>query len=325
MSQTQFTDSILDQAFDNLQIKDLSNADAVATILDKFGLRWTVEKKPLMIRVKDEAGNYPYKPTGYFGIVRSDNHETFMTCTDQYKAFQNSELAELLVRIGDKTGYEIHNGGMLNGGKRIYVQLDTHARLENLGKNKTTVKGYLTALNSHDGSSPLKWGETNVTVCCRNTFAAAMRDMKNKARHTVSIHDKVEASIMEITAIRAQEEKLFERLKNMAEIPMNANHLRKIVQKVTTVDILVPEQEAIKQYSSYAVNRKNELLQSIASEMRQKGETMWGAFSGVTHYTSHVLPVPKRDNARTESKIMGSAAHLDNDAFTLISELSGLN
>ena len=59
--------------------------------------------------------------------------------------------------------------------------------------------------------------------------------------------------------------------------------------------------------------------------MSSKGETLWGLFSGVTHYTSHVLPVPKRDNARLESKYVGTGASVDNDAFAMILDFARVN
>jgi hypothetical protein len=75
-------------------------------------------------------------------------------------------------------------------------------------------------------------------------------------------------------------------------------------------------------YSTYAVNRSQELLTSINREMTGKGDTLWGLFSGVTHYTSHVLPVPKRDNARLESKYTGTGYDIDNRVMSMITNLS---
>jgi hypothetical protein len=73
------------------------------------------------------------------------------------------------------------------------------------------------------------------------------------------------------------------------------------------------------------MNRSAELLTSIQREMNGKGDTLWGLFSGVTHYTSHVLPVPKRDNARLESKYTGTALGIDNDAFAMVMDFASLN
>lgn len=303
-------DNILNSAFEGIQVNNPVNSDAVATLLDKFGLRWSVSKQPLLLPSGSE--------TGFFGIVREDTQHTFATCKDGYVPYQNSELAELLHRISEKTGYEIHSGGMFNNGGKVYLQLSTGNEINGIGKNKTKVKGFVTGINGHDGTTSLKWGEVNFTICCRNTFASASKALKQSARHTASIHDKVEQSIREITGIAIAEKSIFDTFIKLSEVPVTKDNIAKIVREVTNVDITLPSSQASKDASQYSINRSQELLSSISSEMASKGETLWGLFSGVTHYTSHVLPVPKRDNARLESKYVGTGASVDNDAFAMV-------
>ena len=64
-------DSLLNSAFSNMKLVDVANADAVATLLDRFGLRWEVSKQPLVLPTGED--------TGFFGIVREDNKKTFAT------------------------------------------------------------------------------------------------------------------------------------------------------------------------------------------------------------------------------------------------------
>lgn len=297
-----FANELLDNLFDN--------ANLANEILDQFGLNWTVSKQKLMLPNGNESG--------FFGIVRDDNQQTFTTCKDGYVPFQNTELAELLIRISEQTGYEIHSGGKFNGGGKVYIQLNTGNEIKGLGKNNTTVQGYCTGINSHDGTTSLKWGAVNFTVCCRNTFAMAQRELKNSARHTRSIHQIIEQSINSINGVVEQEKSIFEKFITLSEIAVKKDHITKIVKEVTEVDINLTQAEAKDKYSTYALNRSTDLIESISTEMKQKGQTLWGLFSGVTHYTSHKLPVPKRDNARIESKYSGSGLQVDNDAFKQI-------
>jgi phage/plasmid-like protein (TIGR03299 family) len=307
----------LASAFEGIQVNNSENSDAVATLLDKYGLRWSVSKQPLLLPSGSD--------TGFFGIVREDTQTTFATCKDGYVPYQNSELAELLHRISEKTGYEIHSGGMFNGGGKVYLQLSTGNEINDIGKNRTKVKGYVTGINGHDGTTSLKWGEVNFTICCRNTFASASRTLKQSARHTASIHDKVEQSIREISGIATAEKSIFDTFIKLSEIPVTKDNIAKIVREVTNVDITLSRNNAKDNTSQYSINRSQELLQSISSEMSSKGETLWGLFSGVTHYTSHVLPVPKRENARLESKYVGTGASVDNDAFAMVLDFAGVN
>jgi phage/plasmid-like protein (TIGR03299 family) len=300
-----------------MKLQDSANADAVATLLDKYGLRWEVSKQQLLLPSGED--------TGFFGIVREDTRKTFATCKEGYVPYQNSELAELLIRISEKTGYDIHSGGQFNGGGKVFMQLNTGNIITDIGKDKTQVKGFITGINGHDGTTSLKWGNSNITISCSNTFASASRQLQQSARHTASIHDKVETSIRQIMGIVEAEKTLFEKFITLSNIPVTQDNIAKIVRKVTDVDIDMHPSRAEKEYSTYALNRSGELLNSIQREMNGKGETLWGLFSGVTHYTSHVLPVPKRDNARLESKYTGTALGIDNDAFAMVLDFAHMN
>ncbi len=308
-------DSIISSAFSGLSsINHSENIELVSTILDRFGLRWSVSKQPLMLPDGTE--------TPYMAVVRDDNNAVFTTCKEGYTPYQNSELAELLVRISDKTGYEIHSGGMFNGGGKVYIQLNTGNEIKGIGNNRTTVKGFVTGINGHDGTTSLKWGSVNFTICCQNTFAAAKGSLQNTARHTSAIHDRVETSIREIVSVTQVERSIFDTFIKLSEIPVTKDNIKAVVKSVTGVDVDTPRTKAEEIYSAYSVNRSGELLQSISSELLVKGETLWGLFSGVTHYTSHIMPTPKRDNARLESKYVGNGANIDNNVYEMVTKMA---
>ena len=307
-------ENILSQAFSGTQVSNPENREAVADLLDRYGLRWDVSKQELLL----PNGS----PTGFYGVVREDNSHVFTTCKDGYVPFQNSELAELLIRISEKTGYGIHSGGSFNGGGKVYLQLNTGNEITGIGKNGTSVKGFVTGINGHDGTTALKWGAVNFTICCRNTFASAGRELQQSAKHTASLHDKVEASVRQVVGIAEQEKTIFDQFIRLSEVSVTRENIAKVVREITEVDITLTNSQAKDKYSTYAINRSGELLDSIATEMRSKGDTLWGLFSGVTHYTSHKLPTPKRDNARLESKYTGSALGIDNKAFSTILQMA---
>lgn len=307
-------DQILEQAFSGLKLQDDANAERVANLLDQFGLRWTVSKQPLFLQDGTQ--------TPFVGVVRDDTQTVFTTCKDSYVPYQNSELAELLIRIADKGGYKIHGGGMFKAGAKVYAQLESGNIIKSIGKNKDKVVGYTTGINSHDGTRALRWGATNITISCQNTFNAASKELANSIRHTNNLHSKVDEYLKEIGFAIEQEKSIFERFIKLSEIPVKQTHIAKIVQNVTGVDIMMDEYEAEGKYSGYNINRSKELLECVAVEMEQKGETMWGLFSGVTNYTTHKMPVPKREGARLESKYIGKATKIDNRVLTLINSLN---
>lgn len=306
--------TIINQAFAGLKLQDPANADRVAELLDKFDLRWTVSKQQLFLPEN--------VPTDFMAVVRDDNNLALTTCKDGYTPFQNSELAELVIRIGDKTGFKVHSGGSFNNGGRVYLQLETGNEIKGIGENKSKVVGYITGINGHDGTSSLKWGSISLTICCKNTFAMAQRSLQNTARHTASIRDRVNIAIRDIEVVTEQEKTLFDQFIRLSNIPVTKDNIAKVVKQITGVDLDKPKSEAEKLYSTYAVNRAGDLTLSISSEMQQKGETLWGLFSGVTHYSTHKMPAPKRENSRLESKYVGNGARIDNLAFESILKMA---
>ena len=306
---TNFADDILNATFAG--VKDVANADAVNTLLDKFGLNWTVSKQPLYLPNGKE--------TEYFGVQRDDTGSIFTTCKKDYTVFQNSELAEMLIRISEKTGYELHKGGMFDKGGKVYVQIKSPNIITGLGQNNDTVKGYLTGINTHDGTGSLRWGSANITISCMNTFMYAMKQLKNKLRHTNSIHNRVELAIAELHAVEKVEKALFDKFIKLSEIPLTREIGAKVVKDITGVDITKDRTDAEKDYSTQAINKSMLLLNSIAQEVNQKGSTLWGLLSGCTHFTTHVMGTKNTtQDDRLQSSYIGQGFVINNEAFKTI-------
>lgn len=307
-----YADNLLSNIFSGVQ--NPANAWEAEEMLEKFGLNWKVEKQPLCLPDGSE--------TDFFGVVRTDKNICFTTCKEGYTPYQNTELAELLIRMSEKTGYNIHNGGMFNRGGKVYLQLESPNKIKGIGNNNDTVNGYLTGLNGHDGTTSLKWGETNITISCHNTFMAARKELKGTARHTQSIHSQVEIALREISQVVREEQSLFDTFINLSEIPVKKEYIAAVVKQITDVDINKRHDEIKAEVGTQKLNKANDIIRSISREMTQKGETMWGLMSGITQYTSHVMTVPKRENARLESQYTGSAFKTNNEAFKTIRELA---
>lgn len=305
---TQEADLIIESALSS------EKQEKINSMLDAYDLNWTVEKVPLILEGK---GNDVIKRSSYFSVQRMDTEDEFWACKKDYHIFQNSEMAEMLYRLSEKTGFELVGGGFFGDGRSVYIQLRT-GEVINIGENKDIIKKFLTSINSHDGQKALRYGLTDVVISCTNTFNSAYADMKNSFRHTSSMIQKVEKSLVRIQELSLVEDIKIEQYKRLATIEMDKKWVAKIVKAVTKVDMLLSKEQIEKEYHHYSKERMNELLACIESETAQKGETLWGLFNGVTKYTSHVMPVPAREDARLESKYVGSGYTLDNAAFNLL-------
>lgn len=299
---------------DSLIANALSSVDndQINDLLSRYGLAWTVSKQPLVL----PNGT----ATPYFGVVRDDNNTCFNTVKEGYTPYQNDKLAELVLRIAGETGYSIDRAGMFNGGGKVFIQLATGS-VSGIGENRDTIKKYATAINSHDGSTSLRWGHTDVTISCQNTFNAAYRELKSSARHTRTINQQVEQSLRSIEDLRTVEQSIFDTYFKLAEVPVTKAHLVEVAKIVTTVDIQLTREQLQKEYSTYYLNRMDEFLQATKLEMQEKGQTLWGLMAGVTKYTTHIMPAPIRENGRLESKYVGNGYKTDNEVFSYLSKV----
>jgi hypothetical protein len=111
---------------------------------------------------------------------------------------------------------------------------------------------------------------------------------------------------------------LFEIFSKMANEKVTQNQVNKTINLITNVDVTMGETRAKEQYSTRKLNQTQDLVQSIVKEMSYKGDTLWGLFSGVTHYTTHK---GGSDRTREESKYVGGLQRLDQKVFNSLSTL----
>lgn len=297
---------------DSIKIAEelLGQGSRIVGLLDKFNLNWNVNKVNL---IADD------QPTQFFGTQREDTKEVFACVKKGYQVLQNWELAEIVTEVAGKFDMSVARGGLFQNGGKVFLQVHT-GDLRNIGENRDTVKKYITAINSHDGSTSVGFGMSNVTVSCSNSFHAAYRSL-NKIRHTMSMHEKIEVLTREFTRVREEEKTLYDTFFKLASAPASTDNIKKIVMASTAVDLNMKTEEARDVYTKYQLGQTKQLVGRIAEEMSQKGETLWGLFSGVTKYTNRDLRTPNRENGVIESKFTGGAGRMDNRAYQILSEL----
>lgn len=283
------------------------NNDQVNAMLDRFGLNWLVEKRPLFFQANESD-----KKTKYFGVIRTDINKCFGAMTKQYEPFQNHEMAELVLRISDVIGKPVTHGKVFKEGRRVAMQIE----LEPITVGDDTIKRYATAINSHDGSTSLRWGTTGITVSCDNQFSALRKDLKSSAKHTGNMRQLIDNSFRTLEKLEKADTTLYETFQRMTEYYVDKKLVGDVIEKVSKVD---PRNiDAEKLHSPRRINISKELTESIAKEMSYKGQTLWGLFSGITHYTTHKSGT---DLTREESKLIGGLQKTDQSIFDQFAQL----
>lgn len=294
---------------ENVTQKMENEGQFVVSLLEKFGLFWNVQKVPMFT----EDGI----KSNYFSIRREDTGVEFHAAKKSYEVFQNWEMVEMIQRVAEKSNLDLANGGLFNEGRKTFLSIDTGS-IKGIGENNDTIKKYITVINHHDGGGSLAIGHSNVTISCSNTFYKAYRDLQTKIRHTVTMRERVDAMLQEFDVVREAETTLYEKFKRMAEVPAKEVDVVSMIRAITGVDVKMSPAEAEDKFSKAQVKKAQTLFGRINEEMAQKGETLWGLFSGVTSYTNRDVNATSRRKDLWENKTVGTAGKIDNKALNLI-------
>jgi hypothetical protein len=280
------------------------------TILQKANLDWSVRTEKLVTADTNLA-------TDNIALVRNDKDVILGVHSSSYVALQNSEMMDILDRISGKMGLPLHKGGYFGNGEKVYIQLKTEDK--RLGNDQ--IKGYLTCVNSFDGSTSLAFGHSNLTISCQNTFFANYREMANKVRHTMNMHTRIDLLCLQIEGVLQAEQKIFTQIERMSEIKID----QKVRDLVMTRMLNLQGEERLADLTTLSTQKRN-LLSSIEVSVNgemfgtdghiAKGDNLWGLFSGITHYTTHNL---KGD--ANENKLFGRFGNREREVFAELGHL----
>lgn len=267
-------------------------------ILDNTGLNWSVRKEDVLsasgLIIPDKSA-----------IIREDNNTVLGIMGSGYEPYQNNELIELLHRISNSTGMLVTTGGSFGSGKKVWFQLKS----DNLRIGTDTIEGYVTGVNSFDGSTNLGFGNSNVTVSCQNTFFRAYKEVGSKLKHTTNMRPKIDEVLRKIDLLLQEERIMFNDIKRLSEIPMTKEMEDMVIRTMFQLNQI----DKVGELSSRKDNRINVFKNGLNSETAQKGNTAWGLFSGATFYTTH-----KQFNTAEKSnlnKMFGKTGMLEQQVF----------
>ena len=268
-------------------------------------LNWTVRQEP----VQTQSGIII---PGKMAIVRDDTNIPLSVMAESYQPYQNHEMIELLERVSNQTGMEIKRVGLFGDGEKVFIQLKSN----DLKLGNDRVEGYLTGINSFDGSTSLAFGPSNVTISCTNSFFAAFRGLNTKVRHTKNMVIKIDEICRGLENVLEEEKQMFNNIIKLSETKVNKDNIDQVLRKLFNIgrEVNLKDSEAI---SSVTSNKLSRFHIDLNGELQEKGDNLWGLFSGVTKYTTHSLS--KSDN--TEKKMFGVYGNREREIFNDLVEL----
>lgn len=283
----------------------MSQENRTQQVLDQVGLNWTVREES----ITTESGIIVPKSKA---IIREDTNTVLSVHGDGYFPYQNHQMVDLLDKVSQQVGLPIHKGGYFGEGEKVYLQLKSN----DLKLGNDRVEGFITGVNSFDGSTSLAFGPSNITISCQNSFFAAFRNLNAKIRHTKNMEMRIDDICRGLEGVLEEEKEMFEDIKKLSETKMTKKQedwvTRTLFNIMKDVDL-----NSDKDVSTVTRNRLSRFYVDLNGEVREKGDNLWGLFSGVTKYTTHSLS--KGDNS--ENKMFGTYGQRERQIFKELVEL----
>jgi phage/plasmid-like protein (TIGR03299 family) len=280
-------------------------SERINEVLNQTGLNWTVREE----MVTTESGIIVPKTKA---IIRDDNNAVLSVHGEGYQPFQNHQMIDLLDKVSQQIGLPIHKGGHFGEGEKVYLQLKSN----DLKLGNDRIEGYITGVNSFDGSTSLAFGPSNITISCQNTFFAAFRNLNTKVRHTKNMQMKIDDICRGLEAVLHEESEMFADIKKLSETRFSDETEEWVTKLLFNIarEVDLDDEDGV---SSVTRNRLTRFYVDLNGELKQKGDNLWGLFSGITKYTTHSLS--KEDN--TENKMFGTYGNRERAIFKELVEL----
>lgn len=267
--------------------------------LDRTDLNWKVRTEGLQtssgIIIPDKIG-----------IVREDDNTILGIHSNGYVPYQNEQMMELLFKVSQQTGLDVHRGGMFGGGRKVFVQLKSN----DLTLGTDRIEGYVTGINSFDGSTSLSFGPSSKTISCQNTFFGVYKDLNSKVRHTKNMELKIDDICRQIEGVVQEEKNVFNSIIQMSETRFDDVIKDRVIKSLFNIDKNVDIKD-VDSLSNITQNKLSKFYVDLNGELQEKGDNIWGLFSGVTKYTTHSMG--KGDNS--ENKMFGAYGNRERQIF----------
>lgn len=260
--------------------------------LKKYGLNWTVRTEP----IQTVSGIAIPKR---IAVLRNDNDVTLGIHSKGYETYQNEELLNLLYLLSEKSGLNVHSAGSFGGGEKVWFQLESG--YHRMGGD--VVQGYISGINSFDGSTALALGNLVITISCQNSFWAGYKSMDTRLIHSISLRTKIDEILFKIEKLVENENLIFAKVDRLRTVGLSQAVKELVIRKM--FDLKNEDRlDTIQQNPNISGQKKNKLSQfyvDMDGELLDKGETLWGMFSAVTKYTTHSL----KKGHNEQSKMIG--------------------
>jgi phage/plasmid-like protein (TIGR03299 family) len=276
------------------------------------GLNWSVDTKPLFL---DNGMIAPANAT-----VRSDNGAILGVVGKDYKPLQNLNAFKFFDNFIESNQAQYETAGSLRDGKRVWVLAKINADID-VVKGNDILERYVLLSNSHDGTTAVRAGFTNIRVVCQNTLTLSHSSANSRlirVRHGRNVRENLD-KVAEIMNLANREfEATLEQYKFLANREINSTDLEKYVKMVMVGDKKI---EANPELGSRIMAKIVPLFEKgRGNDMNEIKGTYWAAYNAISEYLQYEKGTD--ENIRMDSLVFGQSATVLDNAFKIAMKMA---
>ena len=273
---------------------------------------FTVEKRELQLPI-DIGGTFDgYKPSGTFGVVRTDTQALLGVVSEQYELVQNEALLQMAEFIREEV--DMDTVIVLSHGKKVCFTATLRGAETDIVPGDT-VKRRIVGYLGHDGQTGCGAKFTNVRVVCQNTLTAALNDSgaRRSITHKQGANGDFQSLIQSIDTARQDFVTECDLMREFSRIACSANGFHDFVDEVYNIepDVMFRKRDKLEAafHNGYGANYAPKSLWNAVNAVTQVETSTKGSFG-----------VAKR-SAQFARGTFGAGASISKKAFAVAASM----
>ncbi len=230
---------------------------------------------------------------------------------DTYSPLFNAEfigVAEQIIEALQKHGIKHHvaTTGSVENRNRVFISIRIEEN-ENFKIGEREFLAYIDCLNSFNKSCNVTFTNSNICVCCANTFRMALRDDSGAFKVSIPHRKNMRAVLADVPKLIELAFKGNENFKNTLRRWSSMEIGATDASNLFAAFVGEGDEEAA--LSQRSLNQVETLARLFKSGKGNKGETLLDAFSAATEYYTHMSAGDSEDTMKQfESSEFGNAS-----------------
>lgn len=247
-----------------------------AEAIEKAGLNWTVESKPIYTEGGIVIPNHKAN-------VRDTDNKILGIVSDRYQIVQNKDAFDFTDSlIGEGCQYE--TAGSLMGGKKIFLL----AKMPEKKILEEDFDPYLCFTNSHDGYGAIKAIMTPVRVVCQNTLSLALNKATRSwsTKHIGNLESKMAEARHTLQLANEYMDELAVTADKLAHTKVTDEEVEKILSELFPVN----DEDSDRRKNNIKEIKDQFMVCMFAPDILKYKGTAYGVVNAASDFATHVAP-----------------------------------